>query len=154
MSKLQLPGVSMDSPWKWWNTAVSCSRSTTKGEMRKFQQSLSKLNPLKSGFCTDYNTDESTPKQAQWPTAMTGSFLPAWPRQAIPAGRGDNCLMKWDNPQPSGSLCQCFLALNLIILHKANPGTRRSANHQIASKLFSFYSKTGQGRCNSSCADS
>lgn len=143
VSKLQLARVSSYSPWKQWNTVVSCSCSATKGETGKFRQSLSKLNPVKSGFCTDSNTDKSAPKQAQWSTAMTGSFLPALPRQAIPAGRGDNCLTWWDDPQPFGSLCQCFLALNLIILHKANPETRRSVSHQICSKLFSFYSKTG-----------
>lgn len=42
-----------------------------------------------------------------------------------------------------------FLALNLIILHKANPETRRQISHQICSKLFSFYSKTSQRRCKS-----
>lgn len=40
-----------------------------------------------------------------------------------------------------------FLALNLIILHKANPKTRGQISHQICSKLFSFNSKTSQGRC-------
>lgn len=95
----------------------------------KFWQSLRKL---KSGFCTDHKTDKSAPKAAQCPTAMTGSFLPALPRQAIPAAHGDNCLTQWDDPQPFGSLCQSFLALNLTILHKANPETSRSVIKSVA----------------------
>lgn len=123
--KWHLARVSTCSPWKRRNTELPGSGPVTKREPKRSEPSEKWILGNSALTVTQWKAHRNKLSASQqWLAAFYLAYQDSHhqPWQELLHGAG------WPS-QAFGSLCQCFLALRLIDLYKANPETRRSVSH-------------------------